>query len=202
MTSKGPSPVTHTDEGDRPAGTSTRRALIGAGLVGAVAAIAGRGGVAAAQVDAGVEQELLEYAMRLELTARDLYAAAADAGGAVEIAAAMREQHQAYAQRLSAAIGVAARGPLDELYDALVSDFATTDEAAFAAAAYDLESVAVATHTELVGLFETADVAAMITSILVVEARHCAVLADASGRGDDLDALLVNDADPLLPEDN
>lgn len=206
MTSKGLSPVTQTDEGERRAGassgTASRRALIGAGLAGAVAAIAGRGGIATAQVDpAGVERDLLEHAMRLELTARDLYDAAADSGGAVEIAGAMREQHEAYAQRLSAMIGVSARGRLDDVYDALEPDFATGDDTAVATAAYDLESVAVATHTELAGLVDSAGAAALVASILVVEARHCAVLADASGRGDDLDAVLVNDADPLLPED-
>ena len=37
----------------------------------------------------------------------------------------------------------------------------------------------------------------MIASILIVEARSSTVLADLAGNGDDLDALFVNDAEPL-----
>ena len=69
--------------------------------------------------------------------------------------------------------------------------------AAVAAAGYDLESTLVATHTELLRALEGTDGAEMLASILIVEARNCAVLADLAGNGDDLDALFVNDAEPL-----
>lgn len=193
--------MTETDVGDRRAPTSSRRALIGAGLVGAIAAMAGRDGIASAQPDpTDGEHELLDFAMRLELTARDLYDAAADAGHATDLAGAMREQHEAYAQRLAATTGRSARGRLDDVYERFEADF-TSSAADATAAAYDLESIAVVTHTELVRRVSSSDTAALLASILVAEARHCAVLADASGRGDDLDALLDNDADPLPPED-
>jgi hypothetical protein len=87
----------------------------------------------------------------------------------------------------------------DEVFDALEADFAVSDVTAVAQAAYDLESVAVATHTELLGLLEGVDGAKLVASVLAVEARHCTVLADLSGNGDDLDALLDNSAEPLLP---
>ena len=61
-------------------------------------------------------------------------------------------------------------------------------------AAYDLESTLVATHTELLGELEGVDGAKTIASILMMEARHCTVLADLAGRGDDLDALFENTA--------
>jgi hypothetical protein len=216
MTSKGPSPVTHDDVGDHArddaaVAASGRRALIGAGVIGAVLAITGGQRVSAAVSPAavtpavgaptGVEAELLEFAMRLELSIRDLYDAAIDAGGLVDVAVAMREQHEAYAQGLAAFTGLSARGRNDDVYDSLEGDFAVADDVEVALAAYDVESIAAATHTELIRLVERADVAALLGSIAVVESRHCAVLADAAGLGDDLDALLVNDAEPLLPED-
>ena len=63
--------------------------------------------------------------------------------------------------------------------------------------AYDLESTAVATHTELLGQLEGIDGAETVASILIVEARMRTVLADLAGHGDDLDALFVDDAEPL-----
>ena len=37
----------------------------------------------------------------------------------------------------------------------------------------------------------------MIASILIVEARHCAVLADLAGGGDDVDLLFENEGEPI-----
>ena len=54
---------------------------------------------------------------------------------------------------------------------------------------------------ELLARLENIDGAKLVASMLAMEARHCVVLADMSGRGDDLDVLLVNTADPLLPEE-
>ena len=56
----------------------------------------------------------------------------------------------------------------------------------------------VATHTELLRSIQNLDGARLIASILIVEARHCAVLADLAGGGDDLDALFENEAEPLV----
>ena len=66
-------------------------------------------------------------------------------------------------------------------------------------AAYDLESTAVATHTEILGELQGTDGAGLIASILIVEAAHGTVLADMMG-STDLDVLLVNtEADALAP---
>lgn len=189
--------MTRTDEGDRhDVAAPGRRALLGAGLAAGLLALTGSN-IARAQV--GGDDALLEYAMRLELTARDLYDAAVEAGGLEDLGQVLRNQHEAYAQSLSRVTGLSARGRLDDVYDALVGSFAVSDDTAVATAGKELESIAVATHTELVGLLESADAAALAASILVIEARHATVLADAAGLGDDLDALLVNDAEPLLP---
>jgi rubrerythrin len=202
MISKGPSPVTTSDVGDHvPASISTRRALLGAGVAGvALAAFTAR--TAGAGSPTPADTELLDFAMRLELSARDLYRAAVDAGADSGIASVMAEQHESYAQSLAGFGGLSAGTRNDEVFEGYESAFATSDDQAVLEAAYELESIAVATHTELLGLLEGARAARLVASILVVEARHCAVLADATGRGDDLDALLANTADPILPEDN
>ena len=77
------------------------------------------------------------------------------------------------------------------------AEFDTSDLEAVAAAGYEFESSAVATYLEALGQLEGVDGAALAASILIVESRQCAVLADLGGQGDDLDALLVNDAAPF-----
>ena len=146
--------------------------------------------------------ELLAFAQSFELTARDLYQAALDADLAssdlADVFSTLRDNHGEYANRLSGILGVdAATGRDDELYDQLVDGFKSNDPATVAAAGEDLESTAVATHTELVGRLAGLDGIAAIASIAVVAARQGAVLADIAGNGDDLDAMLTSDAEPL-----
>ena len=64
-------------------------------------------------------------------------------------------------------------------------------------AGLDLEATAVATHNDLLGRLQGVDGIAAVASFVVVEARHGTVLADVAGNGDDLDALLTSDAEPL-----
>jgi hypothetical protein len=151
--------------------------------------------------------ELLAFAQSFELTARDLYRTALDADLAssdlADVFRTLHDNHGEYANRLSAILGVdAARERDDDLYDQLVSGFESSDPAEVAAAAEVLESTAVATHNELIGRLAGIDGIAAIASIAVIEARHGAVLADIAGNGDDLDAMLTSDAEPLeLPAD-
>jgi Ferritin-like domain len=142
--------------------------------------------------------ELLGFAQSFELTARDLYAAALEGGADDPMIGLMRDQHQAYADILSGVLGTKAPGTRDDgLYDELERSFAVADVVAVAEAGFDLESTAVATHTELLGQLQGIDGAKAGASILVVEARSGTVLADLAGNGTDLDALFVNDAEPL-----
>ena len=144
--------------------------------------------------------ELLQFAESFELAAKDLYAAAVAAGVEGEAFAVMAQNHQAFASILRGILGV--RGALarsDDVYDTYGADFTTSDATAVAEAAYELENTAVATHTELIGGLEGIDGAKVIASILVVEARQAAVLADILGRGDDYEALFENDAEALTP---
>ena len=204
MIPKGPSPVTHTAEGDATTSViSTRRGLLGASLAGAaLSLIAGRSTSASTGervIDADLA--LLRFVQSLELAASDLYEAAVAAGADDPMFGVLVDQHEAYAEGIAGFIGEPANIRNDELYGELESAFAVSDRTAVATAGYDLESAAVATHLELLARLENIDGAKLIASMLAMEARHCVVLADLSGRGDDLDVLLVNTADPLLPEE-
>ncbi|MBA3286829.1 MAG: ferritin-like domain-containing protein [Acidimicrobiia bacterium] len=142
---------------------------------------------------------LLAAAREAELASRDLYQLAIDAGagGGDGTMEALRDDHAAYADVLSGLIGRDATQSRDEeLFESLSAGFDSDDTAGVAAAAYDMESTLVATHSALLGQLKGRNGAKTIASILMVEARHCVVLADVAGLGDDLDALFVNDAEP------
>jgi hypothetical protein len=81
----------------------------------------------------------------------------------------------------------------------MASQFDGGDADALAAAAYDAESQAVATHLDIVGRLAGVDGATTLSSYLIVESQHCTVLADMAGNGDDLDALLTNTATSIAP---
>jgi Ferritin-like domain len=143
---------------------------------------------------------LLAALQGLELAARDLYRAALDAGASDEggVLTTLRANHEGYANVISGLIGGAAPQTPDEaLLEQFSADFETSDVDAVATAGYDFESSAVATHLDALGELEGTDAAKAIASIVIVESRHCAVLADLGGRGDDLDALLDNEAIPF-----
>lgn len=151
----------------------------------------------------GADAESLQFMLGAELAARDLYLAANAAGAATpqpDLIAVLADNHGAYADSLAAIIGASASEQADSaVFDERRQDFETSDVPALAAAAYELESVLAATHVELVGELRNRDAAQLLSAILVVEARHCAILADLSGNGNDLMALLKNLAEPLDP---
>jgi hypothetical protein len=134
------------------------------------------------------------------LTARDLYELAVTAGADPTIAGAMRDQHQAFAQALAGQTGISANTRNDEVFDAARAGFDTSDTVEMATAAHELESIASATHTELLGQLTDEAAARLVASIAIIEARHATVMASASGRESDLDALLSNSAEPLALE--
>jgi hypothetical protein len=172
--------------------------LLGAGVIGAALALAGTR-PAEAGASTGLSESdltLAGFAIALELTARDLYDAAIEAGAGVGIWSTMREQHAAYAQRLSGIAGIPATLRDDTTYDELVDRFATSDPSEVA---YELEDIAAATHTELIGLIDDVNLAAAMASIVSMESRHALVMAALSGV-DDFDVLFSNTAAPLSPE--
>ena len=203
MIPKGPSPVTHTAEGDAATSViSTRRGLFGASFAGAaLSLIAGQAALASTERVIDADLALLRFVQTLELAASDLYAAAVAAGADDPVFGVLVDQHKAYAEGIAGFVGEPANIRNEELYGELESAFAVSDQTAVATAGYDLESAAVATHLEVLARLENLDGAKLVASMMAMEARHCVVLADMSGRGDDLDVLLVNTADPLLPEE-
>ena len=150
----------------------------------------------------GDDIALLGFAQSFELTARDLYQAALDGGLAdhdlSDVFTTLRNNHEEYANRLLGILGVDAPQHRDDaLFDELVGGFEGGDAAAVATAGRELEATAVATHAELLGQLTDVDAIAAIASIVIVEARHGTVLTDIAGDGDDLDAMLIADAEPL-----
>jgi Ferritin-like domain len=148
--------------------------------------------------------EVLGFAQSFELTARDLYQAALDGGLAggdlADVFTTLRDNHDEYANRLSGILGVDAPQQRDDtLFEELADSFEAGEATAVATAGLDLEAAAVATHTDLIGRLEGIDGIAAVASFVVVEARHCTMLADVAGNGNDLDALLSSDAEPLEP---
>jgi hypothetical protein len=187
------SAVADQAETDRP----TRRALFGAGVIGAALAMAGsRSASAAATGLSEDDAALVAFAISLELTARDLYDAAIDAGAQGDLWNVMREHHKAYAQRLAGIAGIPADMRNDDVFDALEGGF----RGATSSSAFELENTAAATHIDLLGSVTDTNVAAAMASIIATESRHATHLAGLAGKGDDLDALFLNTAAALSPE--
>ncbi|NND74366.1 MAG: hypothetical protein HKN44_05115 [Ilumatobacter sp.] len=204
MNPKGP-PLVDLDTAE-PA--PTRRGLIGmAGLAGAAAALLGASRVAAVPARAPMipdrptesDRARLGAAMRLELAARDLYAVSTASLGGDEavLARVVSENHEAYADAIAGVTGISADDRNNEVFDALVGDFDTSDGQAFAAAARTLENTAVATHTELMASYDSIDSFELTASIVAVEARHAAVFTSMAGFSSDLDEMLDPEATAL-----
>jgi hypothetical protein len=146
--------------------------------------------------------KLLGFAQTVELAARDLYDIGLSAKGFDDnqraVIATIRESHDAYAASLSAILGRLAPQNASTIVDDLKASFAG-DASTVIESAYHLESVAVATHTDVLGKLQGTDGASLLASILIVEARHGTVLAYLNG-STALDDLLVNsEAAALAP---
>lgn len=198
-TVKGTAPVTST-QGDAPTnderGSVRRRMLTGGVAAMAFAAVGTQRVAAAPSALPKADMDLLRYAQRLELAARDLYDEAIAAGAADPLWETMSEQHEAYAHGIAGLTGLSADSRDDDQFGRLRVSFRGADALK---AAYDLESALVATHLEVVGTVASSDSAELIASIISAESRHCVVLADLLGLGNQLGATLDNTAEPILP---
>lgn len=173
---------------------SSRRALLGAGVIGAALALAGSRSASAGTTLglSDADKELASFAISLELTARDLYDAAIEAGSSDDIWMVMREQHEAYATRLAGLAGLSANIRAEDVFTSLEGDFATADPVE---AAQELENVAAATHISLLGEIDDVQYAEITAAIAAMESRHSTVLGLMAGAtGDDL---FTNPATPL-----
>jgi hypothetical protein len=141
---------------------------------------------------------LLNFAEGVEIAARDLYQAAVDAGVEDDLVKVLLANHKGYVDALRGLLGTDSRPERnEELYDELIDRVKVGGLAALAPIAYELESTVVATHIALLAELEGTDGARTIASILIVEARQAAVLADAAGNGGDFDALFDDTAAAL-----
>ncbi len=140
---------------------------------------------------------LLAKVIGLELAASDLYRAALE-NATDDLAVAvgvMAENHQAYAQAIAGDTGLSA-GVADEDLVAELKPFFSGSSTDFLESAHTLEQTLVATHTDLIGQYESSNAISLTASIAVIEARHATVLADLLGV-DDLDVLFGNDQSAL-----
>lgn len=173
---------------------SARRALLGAGVLGAALALAGSRSASAVATPglSDADKELAAFAIGLELTARDLYDTAIAAGSSGEAWTVMREQHEAYATRIAGLSGRSANSRNDDVFTSIEGSFATVDPVG---AAQELENVAAATHIGLLAQIEDGGFAEVTAAIAAMESRHSVVLGMLAGETGD--ALFTNPATPL-----
>lgn len=213
MTRKDPSPVdleTAERETDTPMSRRSLVTLAGAAGLGGLAAalVADRAALAAPadeqpNVPTEADIAVLEQVIGLELAASALYRTRLDAGTSDELAPAvgvMAENHQAFAQAISGATGLPASEANADIVEANLDGF-TGSDTDFFAAAHTLEQIAVATHTELLGGYESEDAIKLTAAITLTEARHATVLAHLLGI-DDLDVFFGNEESALSLEGN
>lgn len=177
--------------------TSRRALLAGVGAIGAVGAASLLPTTASAAVLPTAEDtELLAAAKRFELAVYELYkvAAANRDGEELELFETIAKNHEAYAEGIASLTGVAADEMNQDIFDSLGPAFSASSTREVALAAYDLESRAIATHTQLLGTYENIDAVELTGAIVTGEARHAALMAHVAGLGSDLDAMLVNTA--------
>ena len=130
------------------------------------------------------DSTLLGFAQQAEIAARDLYRVAAAAGTGGEqnsSVATLAAHHEAASQAISALIGRdAPQTRLDSIFDAYEDRFtASTDDLALAA--HELENTMVATHLSLLEALEGTDGVALVSSVVIAEARHVSAMAALAG---------------------
>ena len=172
---------------------TSRRSLIGAlgaaGLASAAALAVARPASAAPNSPTEPDKAVLEQALQLELAAKLLYRDAVEAGltdAALEVAQVFGDNHEAYADQFAAITGISADTYNETFYDELKDEFATSDAAQFAQAAWELENNFAATYTELFTGFESVESQTVVASIVVLNGRMATVLADLAGVSDQL----------------
>ena len=126
------------------------------------------------------DTKLLAFAQTLELTTRDIYAAVLTRKTLSDDESALLEQfhahHVAYEQTLN---GLLSKNALNKRDEAIYESFnAKLSEAQnIWVALLEIENIMIASHTKAIETIESAKVAALVASIITVEARHAAILA-------------------------
>jgi hypothetical protein len=126
------------------------------------------------------DTKLLAFAQTLELTTRDIYANVLTRKSLSDDERALLGQfhahHVAYEQTLNGLLSKNAVNKRDEAI--YVSFSAKLSEAQnIWVALLEIENIMIASHTKAIETIESAKIAALIASIIIVEARHAAILA-------------------------
>ncbi len=126
------------------------------------------------------DTKLLAFAQTLEITTRDIYAAVVSRKSLSDEENELLEQfhahHVAYEQALN---GLLSKNAANKRDDAIYASFdAKLSEAQnIWIALLEIENTMISSHTKAIETIESAKVAALIASIITVEARHAAILA-------------------------
>ena len=190
-----------SDEMEAVAHAASRRTFLRGSLAagGAAALVLGPLASAAAAADAttttaapkqpqSADLPLLGFAQSLELAAAAVYAAALASGKLTDVPKAVAttfgRHHTEHAEAIGglagkAAPGVANPGLLKAFGDRLGRAKTESDVLGIA---FDLENAAAATYGYALGVLFGTNAAALVASILPIEARHAVVLGDALGR--------------------
>jgi hypothetical protein len=124
--------------------------------------------------------KLLAFAQTLELTTRDIYAAVLTRKTLSDDESALLSQfhahHVAYEQALN---GLLSKHALNKRDDVIYARFSANLSKAqnIWVALLEIENTMIASHTKAIETIESAKVAALVASIITVEARHAAILA-------------------------
>jgi hypothetical protein len=126
------------------------------------------------------DTKLLAFAQTLELTTRDIYAVVLTRKSLSDDESALLEQfhshHVAYEQALNGLLSKNAANKRDDVtyasFDAKLSEAQN-----IWVALLEIENIMIASHTKAIETIESAKIAALIASIITVEARHAAILA-------------------------
>ena len=143
--------------------------------------------------------KLLAFAHTLELTTRDTYAVAVARKSLSDDERALLEQfhanHVAYEQSLN---GLLSKNAVTKRDDAIYASFSTklSEAQNIWLALLEIENIMIASHTKAIETIESAKVAALVASMITVEARHAAILASQATTN--ISTALDNNASALV----
>ena len=143
--------------------------------------------------------KLLAFAHTLELTTRDIYIVAVARKSLSDDERALLEQfhanHVAYEQSLN---GLLSKNAVTKRDDAIYASFSAklSEAQNIWLALLEIENTMIASHTKAIETIESAKVAALVASMITVEARHAAILASQATTN--ISTALDNNASALV----
>ena len=143
--------------------------------------------------------KLLAFAQTLELTTRDVYVNVVGRKSLGDDERALLEQfhahHVAYEQTLNGLLSKNAANKRDEvIFESFVAKLSEAQN--FWSALLEIENTMIASHNKAIETIESAKVAALLASMITVEARHAAILASQTTTN--LSAALDNNTTALV----